>query len=172
MAAQADLLEYVDFRSVECLNQQPAHAIENALKQGYREDQGLYLESDTDEQLLIHIPFNQAVKLTSLVIKSTDAEGKGPKNIKLFKNNPSLGFSEAENQPAVQEFDLSEKDLEGQSLTLRFTKFQQLNTLSIFISSNQGDEDTTRIQKIAIFGQSGETMNVADIKKAGEEDQK
>lgn len=33
MAAQADLLEYVDFRAVECLNQQPAHAIENALKQ-------------------------------------------------------------------------------------------------------------------------------------------
>lgn len=25
----------------------------------YREDQGLYVESDTDEQLLIHIPFNQ-----------------------------------------------------------------------------------------------------------------
>lgn len=42
----------------------------------------------------------------------------------------------------------------------------------MFISSNQGDEDTTRIQKITIFGQSGETMNVADIKKAGEEDQK
>ena len=52
----------------------------------------------------------------------------------------------------------------------RFVKFQSLTCLSIFVASNQGDEDHTRIQKIAIFGQSGETMNVADIKKAGEED--
>lgn len=40
------------------------------------------------------------------------------------------------------------------------------------MANNQEDEDTTQIQKIAIFGQSGETMNVADIKKAGEEDNK
>ena len=33
MSAQADLLEYIDFKSVECLNQQPAHPIGNALKQ-------------------------------------------------------------------------------------------------------------------------------------------
>lgn len=52
----------------------------------------------------------------------------------------------------------------------RFVKFQSLTSLSIFVANNQGDEDNTRIQKIAIFGQSGETMNVADIKKAGEED--
>ena len=32
-SGQVDLLEYIDFRSVECLNQQPAHAIGNALKQ-------------------------------------------------------------------------------------------------------------------------------------------
>lgn len=30
-------------------------------RQGYREDDGLWLESDTDEQLLLHIQFNQGV---------------------------------------------------------------------------------------------------------------
>ncbi|KAL3151546.1 hypothetical protein ABBQ38_012542 [Trebouxia sp. C0009 RCD-2024] len=171
-SGQADLLEYIDFRSVECLNQQPAHPIGNALKQGYRDDQGLYLESDTDDQLLIHIPFNQAVKLNSLVIKSSETKGKGPRQIRLFKNTPSIGFGEAESAPAIQEFELTEKDLEGEALTLRFVKFQSLTSLSIFVANNQEDEDTTQIQKIAIFGQSGETMNVADIKKAGEEDNK
>ncbi len=54
----------------------------------------------------------------------------------------------------------------------RFVKFQSLTSLSIFVANNQGDEVNTRIQKIIIFGQSGETMNVADIKKAGEEEKK
>ena len=51
-------------------------------------------------------------------------------------------------------------------------KFQGVNTLSIFIESNQGDADTTIIQKIALQGSMGQTMNVSDIKKAGEEEEK
>ena len=60
-----------------------------------------------------------AVKLNSLVIKSSDAEGKGPKQIRLFKNTPSIGFGEAESEPAIQEFDLTEEVLDGEALTLR-----------------------------------------------------
>ena len=44
--------------------------------QGYREDNGLHLESDADEQLLLFIPFNQVVKLHSLIIRGTPEEGK------------------------------------------------------------------------------------------------
>lgn len=89
MAAQTDLIDQIEWRALECLNANPEHTVNNALKQvrrsathdtqqrlfpssklhhrvrqlqrvaaqGYREDDGLYLESDTDEQLLLHIPF-------------------------------------------------------------------------------------------------------------------
>lgn len=60
--------------------------------QGYREDDGLVLESDTDEQLLIHLTFNQSVRLSGLVIKSS-AGGQAPKIVKLFVNQPTIGFS-------------------------------------------------------------------------------
>lgn len=42
--------------------------------------------------------------------------------------------------------------------------------LSIFVASNQGDEETTIIQKIILAGASGEKFNVSEIKKVGEED--
>ena len=206
------------------------------------------------------------MKLHSLLIKATGSTGKGPKLVKLFTNRPSLGFSEAQDDPPVQQFELEESSLEeGATLTLkyapccctkafaciqrplrccwactdmrlrvlqhlcsyqdtrrdayvlqiqslvharavavsllcshalhkwmsyewmryasmpcelvpmhnaymcRYVKFQSVTKLSIFIESNQGDEETTVLQKIAIFGSSGERMNVADIKDASKQ---
>jgi hypothetical protein len=43
--------------------------------QGYREDDGLFLESDTDEQLLIHIPFNQKVGASKVAATPVDDSG-------------------------------------------------------------------------------------------------
>jgi len=52
-------------------------------KQGYREDEGLHLESDADEQLLLYIPFTQVIKLYSIVIKGPEDEGNTFINFKL-----------------------------------------------------------------------------------------
>jgi hypothetical protein len=44
--------------------------------QGYREDEGLHLASDSDEQLLIYIPFMQVIKLHSVLFKGPEEEGE------------------------------------------------------------------------------------------------
>ncbi|KAL4854274.1 PITH domain-containing protein [Chlorella vulgaris] len=158
--AAADLNELIEWPALECLNQQPGHTVQNALKQGYREDDGLFLESDTDEQLLIHIPFNTACKLSGLA----------PKKVKLFVNRPTIGFSEAADSAGVQELELSEEDVEGKQLQLKLVKFSKVNVLTLFVESNQGDEDTTIIQKLAVFGSGGDTFNVAQIKDVSKEE--
>eukprot|EP00891_Asterochloris_glomerata_P003441 jgi/Astpho2/3441/Aster-07041 len=182
----ADLQDSIDWSGTFCLNALPAHPISNAIKQvflrflkatervsqrsrgsafmqGYREDNGMFVESDTDEQLLIQITFNMAVKLNSLVVKGTDTEGKAPRRVKLFINRPSIGFSEAESEPAVQEFELEQKHLEGEPVQLRYVKFQSVNSLNIFVVNNQGDEETTQIQKIALYGTPKDTFNVSGV---------
>ncbi|RWW54229.1 hypothetical protein BHE74_00039199 [Ensete ventricosum] len=78
--AQVDLVDFVDWSGVECLNQTTSHPLANALKQvihryGYRDDDGLHLESDADQQLLIYVPFAQVIKLHSAVITGPEEEG-------------------------------------------------------------------------------------------------
>lgn len=51
------------------------HCFVPMVNQGYREDEGLKLESDADEQLLIYLPFTQVVKLHSIIIKGPEEEG-------------------------------------------------------------------------------------------------
>ena len=53
----------------------------NALKQGYREDPGIFCQSDDDEQLVLTIPFRQIVNLTSIAIQGP-SDGTAPKTVK------------------------------------------------------------------------------------------
>ncbi|XP_031127773.1 PITH domain-containing protein At3g04780-like [Ipomoea triloba] len=106
---QVDLLDFIDWSGVECLNQNSSHSLSNALKQGYREDEGLNLESDADEQLLIYIPFNQVIKLHSIVVKGPEEEG--PKTVKLFANREHMGFSNVNDFPPSDMAELSVDNL-------------------------------------------------------------
>ncbi|EFJ42379.1 hypothetical protein VOLCADRAFT_109365 [Volvox carteri f. nagariensis] len=163
-----DLLDHIDFSSLECLNEAPNHGAALAMKQGYREQDELYLESDTDEQLLLNIRFTQRVRLQSIVIKAID-EAKAPKHVKLYTNRPSLGFSDTSSVPCAQELDLTPAQLaKGDPIPLKLMKFNNVDVLSIFIEDNQEGEETTKLCKIALFGTTGEVFNVAEIKKVEE----
>lgn len=43
-----------------------------------------------------------------------------------------------------------------------------MTILSILVESNQGDEDATKLFKIALAGTAHDSFNVADIKKVEE----
>ncbi|KAL0464190.1 UNVERIFIED_CONTAM: PITH domain-containing protein [Sesamum latifolium] len=147
---QVDLLDFVDWSSVECLNQKNSHSLPNALKQGYREDEGLILESDADEQLLIYIPFNQVVKLHSIVIQGPEEEG--PKSVKLFANREHMGFSNVNDFPPSDTVILSTENLKGKPVIVKYVKFQNVRSLTIFIEDNQSGSDITKVQKIVLYG--------------------
>lgn len=140
--------EALDLSRCECLNDSTDHAFANLFK-----DDATYVESDTDEQLLFTLGFRKIVGIKSLkFIAPTD--GFGPKKIKVFQNRPNMGFDDASSLKADKEVVLTSKDLEADSppITLDFAKFIKVDTLTIFVESNQGDKDQTRINRMVVWG--------------------
>ena len=142
--------------------------------QGPRDDARLFTESDCDEQLLLNIPFNQAVRLTGLSLAGPGADAAGadpgalPRQVRLFVNRPSLGFAEAEADPATQEVELT-LDTLGSLIPLKAARFKGVTSLAVVILTNAGGVDTTQVGCLKLFGSAGETFDVSAIKKAGEE---
>ncbi|RZC52291.1 hypothetical protein C5167_020717 [Papaver somniferum] len=160
---QVDLLDFIDWSGVECLNQNTSHSVVNALKQGYREDEGLKLESDADEQLLIYIPFTQVIKLHSMLIIGPEEDG--PRTVKLFANKEHMGFSNVSDYPPSDTVVFTPEHLKGKPVALKYVKFQSVRSLTIFIEENQEGADITQVQKIVLYGSTVETTDMKGLKK-------
>lgn len=94
-----DLSSFIMKNDSECLNQDDEHPYTLALSGGPG-----FLQSDCDEQLVLSITFTQAVKIHSLKFKSPPK--LGPKNIKLFINQPrTLDFDQADSFVSVQDLE-------------------------------------------------------------------
>ena len=72
-----------------CLNEDKKHSFANIL--GSEND---FLQSDCDEQLLLHLAFNQTVKLSSIQF-NTLCDGSAPSVIKIYINKAHMGFDDA-----------------------------------------------------------------------------
>jgi hypothetical protein len=151
---QISLLEFLDLSQLNCLNESTAHTLKSILQDKKLNTSDSYCESDADEQLLLTITFNQAVKVRSIVLKST-VQDKAPKSvscswfivstthafksclkqIKLLINRPSIGFEDVENasdKEVAQILELKLADIQSeQPIPLRFVRFQKVNSLHV-----------------------------------------
>ncbi|KAJ8286668.1 hypothetical protein GJAV_G00041790 [Gymnothorax javanicus] len=156
-----DLMPFVNKAGCECLNESDDCGFENCLSKDPS-----FLESDCDEQLLITVAFNQPVKLFSMKLHSFDF-AQAPKCVKMFINLPrSMDFDDAERSEATQALELSEDDVKEDSLIpLRYVKFQNVNSVTLFIKSNQGDEETTKVNYLTFIGTPVQVTNMNDFKR-------
>ncbi|CAB3370249.1 Hypothetical predicted protein [Cloeon dipterum] len=159
VAGHMDLNTFILKQQCECMNESDEHPLADCLTSSSE-----FLESDCDEQLIISLTFNQAVKVHSIKFKGP--QDKGPKNVKIFINQPrTLDFDAAESNQAVQELELTAKDLEGAPMNLRFVKFQNVQNIQLFISSNQAGTETTQIDHLVILGSPICTTNMGEFKR-------
>lgn len=147
-----------------------------------------WVESDTDEQLMLYVPFQSSIKvhslhITSLPLSSDDASDDNdddderpmrPKTLRLYVNRSQvLGFDEAEDIPPVQEVTIQPEDYDAKTGTakveLRFVKFQSVTSLVFFFLDGHGDSEKLRIDRIRILGEAGEKREKGRLEKIGDE---
>jgi hypothetical protein len=148
----SSLLGEITSKGLSCLNESASHPLSSIVGPAHGPKGTSYLESDVDAELLISIPFNDAVKLKAISIFSGVSPSQAPRNIKLFINHNSMDFADAERETPAQELELSMDDVKGNKVDLRFVRFQSVRTLHILIKDNQEDEETTRIDSIDLYG--------------------
>lgn len=161
-----DLSPYIESSECYARNAAPGFPMTNL----FIGDSRLGCKSDVDEQLIIHICFQDFVKIKSIKFVEFNNGAnpeENPTTVKLYVNlgNP-LGFEDVDDVDPTQEFELTSEDLRESSdpLMTKFVKFQRVKTLTIYIEENQGGE-VTALGSIQLMGRPVATTNMSDFKK-------
>ena len=201
-----DVTDQVDFRGLELLNADSqcgdARTLFSASKPSFLDDDDDekskgkgkaaskdeeskkdWVESDTDEQLMLYVPLRSSLKvhtlfITSLPPKNSEVdEGElpimRPKTVQIYTNRAHvLGFEEAEDLAATQSITLDPRDWDEKTGTakveLRFVKFQNVTSMVIFVVDGEGTGEKVRIDRLRIVGETGEKRDIGKLEKVGD----
>jgi hypothetical protein len=145
-----------------------------------------WVESDTDEQLMLYIPFQSKLKVHSLHVTSLPpAAGESedddddelpmrPRTLKLYTNTSHvLGFEQAEDTNPEQTIEIKPEQWDAKTGTatvdLRFVKFQNVTSLVIFFVDGDGESEKLRVDRIRVIGDAGEKRAMGKLEKIGDE---
>ncbi|KAF3387628.1 Thioredoxin-like protein 1 [Penicillium rolfsii] len=144
-----------------------------------------WVESDTDEQLMLYLPFQSKLKIHSLHVTSLPpAAGESdvdddelpmrPRTIKLYTNTAHvLGFEQAEDTNPEQTIEIKPEQWDAKTGTatidLRFVKFQNVTSLVIFFVDGDGESEKLRVDRIRLIGDAGEKRAMGKLEKIGDE---
>ena len=166
-ALQYSLYRHIQFDLITTFNESQPDSGKAVVKKTWVERliESPELQSDADEQLLMHIPFvlpnspwplaelkssfTGQVKLHSILIRTSNSDC-APKKLKVFINRDDLDFAAASDLQATQEFDLS-RTSEVQDIHVKRALFGKVQSLTLFFVDNYG-EDTTRISFLSFRG--------------------
>ncbi|KAL7442155.1 hypothetical protein ACHAXM_011172 [Skeletonema potamos] len=134
-------------------------------------DSRLGMQSDSDEQLIIHLAFQEFVKVKSIKFSEWNMGSNpdmNPVTVHIHVNRNNLGFEDIEDVDPAQTITLTAADLQETSdpIDLYYVKFQRVKSLTFFIEDNAG-ADVTAIGGLRIMGRTVATTNMNDFKKQG-----
>ncbi|SJL11344.1 uncharacterized protein ARMOST_14747 [Armillaria ostoyae] len=128
-----------------------------------REDNEKYAESGVDDQIIIHVPFSQNVKIKSVLLKLGRGEST-PRHLRIYANHPTIvDFADAENTKPQVNISLLEGETGVTEYPLRVAAFTSITSLSLFFSESVGEE-MSRIYYIGFKGELRSPQKDANTK--------
>lgn len=158
-----NLYAFIEKQNVHGLNLTvPEHARAIIKPWDKREDTNEHAESEVDDQMVVHVPFNQAVRLRSMMVKLGTGETR-PRHLRVYMNNPNIvDFSDAD--ATKPNFSMTLPDDSGVvEIPLRAAVFASVNALSIHFSESTGGE----VSRIFYLGFKGETRAMTKEASSG-----
>ncbi|TVY57181.1 PITH domain-containing protein P35G2.02 [Lachnellula cervina] len=155
-ALQYSLYQHITFDDITTLNEAQPEAGKAIVKKTWAErmEEKPELESDADEQLLMHIPFTGQVKLHSILIRTSNSSS-APQTLKVFINRDDLDFSTASDLSPTQQFELSQTS-EIQDIAVKRALFGKVQSLTLFVEDNYGDD----VSRLSYLGFKGDWMQL------------
>jgi hypothetical protein len=153
-ALQSNLYKQINFESVTTLNEAEPGSGAAIVQKTWDERLSDHpiLESDTDEQLLMHVPFAGSCKLYSVIIRTSDSDS-APLTLKLFRNRDDVDFGTATDLQPTQTVTLP-KTNDVAEIPLNRALWNGTTSVDLFFEDNHsgGDEDVTRIGYLGFKG--------------------
>ena len=160
-----DLSDKIDKSDCYARNEAPGFPMSNL----FIGDSRLGCKSDADEQLILHVAFQEFVRIKTIKFTSfnngIDPE-VNPTTVKVFVNRENLGFEDIEDVDPTQIFELTDEQLRESSdpLPTKFVKFQRVKSLTIFVEENNGGE-VSALGHLRMMGRPVITTNMNEFKK-------
>ncbi|KAG9047231.1 hypothetical protein FS837_002753 [Tulasnella sp. UAMH 9824] len=116
-----------------------------------RESLEKWVDSGEDDEMIVHVPFTENVRVRSVVVKL----GRGetcPRRVRLYVNSPhGIDFSD-ESKP-TQDLALLENAEQAVEYPVRVSAFASVNSITLFFSDSPGGE-RSRVYYIGFKGES------------------
>jgi hypothetical protein len=160
-----DLSVKIDKSGCYARNEAPGYSMSNL----FIGDSRLGCKSDADEQLILHVAFQEFVKIKSIkfvAFNNGEDPESNPATVKLFVNRENLGFEDIDDVDPTQVLELTAEDLRESSepIMTKFVKFQRVQSLTFYVEENNGGE-VSALGALKLMGRPVGTTNMSEFKK-------
>ncbi|KAJ7485286.1 galactose-binding domain-like protein [Mycena latifolia] len=148
----ANLYGFIDRDNVHGLNLAVPEDAKAIIKPWDERDSTLrYADSGVDDQIILHIPFTQNVRLKSILLKLGRGEVT-PRHLRIYANHPTIvDFADAETTTPQLNISLLEGETGVIEYPFRVAAFANITSLSLFFSESLGG-DVSRIYYVGFKG--------------------